>query len=104
MFCASCHCRKDRDRFYRSSSSWLHAVAKAETRLERTIAGRTNANFGSGWKFTVESTTAKERHRLLTGLVMLPVKVSEVVDALDCAAEEQSYYLDKRTGEIILVS
>jgi hypothetical protein len=31
-------------------------------------------------------------------------KLSEVVDALDSATEEHAYYLDKRTGEIILLT
>lgn len=32
------------------------------------------------------------------------VKLSEIVEALDGAPEEQAYYMDKRTGEIILVT
>ncbi|PYS70149.1 MAG: hypothetical protein DMF73_13475, partial [Acidobacteria bacterium] len=34
----------------------------------------------------------------------LTVKLSEIVEALDSATEELAYYLDKRTGEIILVT
>jgi hypothetical protein len=34
----------------------------------------------------------------------LPVKLEDVIEALDSAADEHSYYLDKRTGEIILLS
>jgi hypothetical protein len=33
-----------------------------------------------------------------------PVKLNEVVDALDSATEELTYYLDRRTGEIILLT
>ena len=32
------------------------------------------------------------------------VKLSEIVEALDSAAEEQAYHLDKRTGEIVLLT
>jgi hypothetical protein len=34
----------------------------------------------------------------------LPVKLNDVVEAMDAAVEEQSNYLDKRTGEIFMVS
>ncbi len=34
----------------------------------------------------------------------LPVKLQDVIDALDATAEELSHYLDKRTGEIFLVT
>ncbi len=34
----------------------------------------------------------------------LTVKLNEIVEALDSATEELAYYLDKRTGEIILVT
>lgn len=34
----------------------------------------------------------------------ITVKLNDVVDALDSAMEEHSYYLDKRTGEIILLT
>ena len=34
----------------------------------------------------------------------LTVKLSEIVEALDSATEELAYYLDKRTGEIILIT
>ena len=34
----------------------------------------------------------------------LTVKLNEIVEALDSASEELAYYLDKRTGEIILVT
>lgn len=34
----------------------------------------------------------------------LPVKLNDVVEALDNAAEEHTYYLDKRTGEIALIT
>lgn len=34
----------------------------------------------------------------------ITVKLSDVVEALDSATEELSYYLDKRTGEIILIT
>jgi hypothetical protein len=34
----------------------------------------------------------------------LPVKLKDVIDALDASGEELSHYLDKRTGEIFLVT
>jgi hypothetical protein len=34
----------------------------------------------------------------------IEVKLSEVIDALDSAMDEQAYYLDKRSGEIVLVT
>ena len=34
----------------------------------------------------------------------LPVKLNEVVDALDSAFEEMQQYLDRRTGEILLIT
>jgi len=34
----------------------------------------------------------------------LTVKLNEIVEALESATEELAYYLDKRTGEIILVT
>jgi Uncharacterised protein family (UPF0158) len=34
----------------------------------------------------------------------ITIKLSDIVDALDSASEEQAYYLDKRTGEIILLT
>ena len=34
----------------------------------------------------------------------LPVKLQDVIDALEATAEELSHYLDKRTGEIFLVT
>lgn len=34
----------------------------------------------------------------------MKVKLNDVVEALDSAMEEHSYYLDKRTGEIILLT
>ncbi len=34
----------------------------------------------------------------------LQVKLSDVVEALESATEELTYYLDKRTGEIVLVT
>ena len=33
----------------------------------------------------------------------LTVKLNEIVEALDSAADEHAYYLDKRTGDIILL-
>jgi hypothetical protein len=39
------------------------------------------------------------------GLVMrLPVKLDDVIDALEEAAEECAHYLDKRTSEIVMVT
>ena len=34
----------------------------------------------------------------------IDVKLNDVIDALDSASDEHSYYLDRRTGEIILVT
>ena len=34
----------------------------------------------------------------------IEVKLSEVIEALDSAMDEQAYYLDKRSGEIVLVT
>lgn len=34
----------------------------------------------------------------------LPVKLDEVIDAMDAAGEEHSHYLDKRSGEIFMVT
>ena len=34
----------------------------------------------------------------------LTVKLNDLVDAIDSAIEEHIYYLDKRTGEIILLT
>ena len=34
----------------------------------------------------------------------LPVKLKDVVDALEAAGDEHTHYLDKRTGEIVLVT
>jgi len=34
----------------------------------------------------------------------LPVKLQDVIDALEATADELSHYLDKRTGEIFLVT
>lgn len=34
----------------------------------------------------------------------LPVKLNDVVEALASAMEEHDYYLDKRTGEIVLIT
>ena len=33
----------------------------------------------------------------------LPAKLQEVIDAFEMAADECSYYLDKRTGEIEMI-
>jgi len=33
-----------------------------------------------------------------------PVKLQDVIDALEMAADETSYYLDKRTGEIEMIT
>ena len=33
----------------------------------------------------------------------LPVKLQDVIDAFEMAADEASYYLDKRTGEIEMI-
>src|ERR1700686_1943918 len=35
---------------------------------------------------------------------VVKVKLNEVVEALESATEEHTYYLDKRTGEIILLT
>ncbi len=34
----------------------------------------------------------------------IEVKLSDVIEALDSAMDEQAYYLDKRSGEIVLVT
>jgi hypothetical protein len=34
----------------------------------------------------------------------LPVRLDDVIKALEAAAEQHSHYLDKRTGEIFLVT
>jgi hypothetical protein len=34
----------------------------------------------------------------------LPVKLQDVIDAMEAAGDEHSHYLDKRTGEIFLVT
>lgn len=34
----------------------------------------------------------------------LPVKLNDVIEALDAAGEEHAHYLDKRTGEIVLIT
>ncbi len=34
----------------------------------------------------------------------LPVKLNDVIEALEEAGEEHSHYLDKRTGEIVLIT
>jgi hypothetical protein len=36
--------------------------------------------------------------------MLQPVKVPDVIDALQMAADETSYYLDKRTGEIGMIT
>lgn len=33
-----------------------------------------------------------------------PVKLNEIVEALEAAGEEHTHYLDKRTGEIVMVT
>lgn len=34
----------------------------------------------------------------------LPVKLNDLIDALEAAGEEHTHYLDRRTGEIVLIS
>jgi hypothetical protein len=34
----------------------------------------------------------------------LPVKLNDVIEALEAAGEEHAHYLDKRTGEIVMIS
>ncbi|MFN2511330.1 MAG: UPF0158 family protein [Pyrinomonadaceae bacterium] len=34
----------------------------------------------------------------------LPVKLNDIIEALEEAGEEHSHYLDKRTGEIVLIT
>jgi hypothetical protein len=35
---------------------------------------------------------------------MLPAKLNDIIEALEAAGEEQSHYLDKRTGEITMIT
>src|SRR5262245_46062518 len=37
-------------------------------------------------------------------VMSLPVKLQDVIDAFELAADETSYYLDKRTGEIEMIA
>jgi hypothetical protein len=34
----------------------------------------------------------------------LPVKLNDVIEALEAAGDEHTHYLDKRTGEIVMVT